>query len=48
MELVLVVLWACVGCYVGYLVGTKVDNENQGAILGLLLGPIGWLISLLE
>ena len=36
MELVLVVLWACVGCYVGYLVGTKVDNENQGAILGLL------------
>ena len=44
--LILLVLWAVCGV-VGYMLGETKGRPGQGAVLGVLLGPIGWLCVLL-
>jgi hypothetical protein len=39
------VFWAIVGSIVGYLIGKRKNDASGGLVLGLLLGPIGWLIT---
>ena len=34
-------------CLVGYLIGDTRGHGSEGVLLGLLLGPIGWIITLL-
>jgi len=42
MEIVL--LWAIIGALVGAIIGRSKGRSGAGAFLGLLLGPIGWLV----
>jgi hypothetical protein len=35
--------WAVIGALVGALIGSSKGRSGEGAILGLILGPIGWL-----
>ena len=43
---VLVVFWVVVvNPLVGYAIGERKGNVATGIILGLLLGPIGWLVT---
>jgi hypothetical protein len=39
------VFWLVVNPTVGYLIGKRKNNADGGLVLGLLLGPIGWLIA---
>ena len=41
-----IITWLAVGAFVGYLCGQARGREGEGVLLGLLLGPIGWLIVL--
>lgn len=45
--IVIMVVWAAIGGLVGLFVGDLGNKHNgtTGAILGALLGPIGWLIA---
>ena len=36
-------LWAVFGV-IGYFIGGQKGRATEGAVLGLLLGPIGWLV----
>lgn len=40
------VIWILVGGLVGYLCGRSRGRETFGTILGIVLGPIGWLVML--
>ena len=42
-----VLLWVVVTCLVGYLIGNSRGRGTEGVFFGLLLGPIGWIITLL-
>ena len=43
---VLIVFWVvAVNPLVGYAIGERKGNVATGIILGLLLGPIGWLVT---
>ncbi|MBA2435711.1 MAG: zinc ribbon domain-containing protein [Pyrinomonadaceae bacterium] len=42
MEIIL--FWAIVGGFVGALIGQRKGRTGEGAVLGLILGPIGWLV----
>jgi len=42
------VFWIVVNSIVGYLIGKRKNDAAGGLILGLLLGPIGWLIEALS
>ena len=42
MELIL--FWGIVGTIVGAIIGDRKGRAGAGAVLGLLLGPIGWLV----
>ena len=37
-------LWVIVGGLVGAFIGERKGRAGQGAILGIILGPIGWLV----
>src|SRR5438067_2485432 len=37
-------LWAIVGGFVGAMIGDRKGRGGEGLVLGLLLGPIGWLV----
>jgi len=37
-------LWAFIGALVGAAIGTKKNRPEAGFLLGLFLGPIGWLL----
>lgn len=45
-EQVMVILlsWALIGALVGTAVGQRKGRAGAGALFGLLLGPIGWLV----
>jgi len=48
VEDVVVVAWILVGGLVGFLVGRQARGQEQvGAVLGAVFGPLGWLITLL-
>jgi hypothetical protein len=36
--------WAIVGGLVGAVIGERKGRTGEGVVLGLLLGPIGWLV----
>jgi hypothetical protein len=38
------VFWGIIGVIVGALIGDRKGRAGAGAILGFLLGPIGWLV----
>jgi len=40
----LLVFWAIIGAIVGGIIGDRKGRGGAGVVLGLLLGPIGWLI----
>ena len=45
-SVVLIVFWVIVvNPLVGYAIGERKGNVATGIILGLLLGPIGWLVT---
>jgi hypothetical protein len=37
-------LWLVVGGLVGAFIGERKGRTGQGAVLGAILGPIGWLV----
>jgi len=39
--------WGIIGTLVGAIIGDRKGRAGAGAFLGLLLGPIGWLIAAL-
>ena len=41
-----VIAWLCVFTAIGYILGVKRNAAGLGAVLGLLLGPLGVLITL--
>jgi len=41
-------VWLGINGVVGYLIGKQKNNISNCVVLSILLGPIGWLISLLE
>ena len=43
-EIVILLLWACIGGGVGYVIGEPKGRPVGGFILGILIGPIGWLL----
>ena len=47
MEVFVVLVGLALSFVVGLLIGLTRDNGPLGAVLGLLLGPIGWIIALL-
>ena len=36
--------WAIVGGLVGAVIGERKGRTDEGVVLGLVLGPIGWLL----
>jgi len=40
-------LWCVIGALVGALIGQAKGRNKAGALWGLFLGPIGWLITAL-
>lgn len=42
--LILLLISALIGTGIGAAIGSQKDRTLDGAILGFLLGPIGWLI----
>jgi hypothetical protein len=42
MEVIL--FWTIIGGFVGALIGQRKGRTGEGAVLGLILGPIGWLV----
>ena len=46
-EIVVIVSWLVVNPLVGYLIGQRKNAAEVGILLGLFLGPIGWLIAAL-
>lgn len=40
------ILIAAFGAVVGFFIGKAKGDEKAGALLGLLLGPLGWLVGL--
>ena len=43
-QMIVVLLWWAVCGVIGYVVGETKGRPGQGAVLGALLGPIGWLL----
>ena len=43
-----VLAWLMIGSFLGFLIGRNRGQPIGGALLGALLGPIGWLIALLS
>lgn len=43
MEDSIILIWVPIGLLIGALVGQTKGRTGAGAVLGLLLGPIGWL-----
>jgi len=43
---VIIFVWACIGGFIGMIVGELGDKHNghTGLFLGALLGPVGWII----
>lgn len=41
-----ILIWIVVGSFVGYLCGKARGREGEGVAIGLVLGPLGWLIML--
>ena len=39
-----IILWLIIGVIVGAIIGDHKGRAGEGAVLGLILGPIGWLI----
>lgn len=42
------VWWVVVGGVVGYAIGAVKDRPVMATLLGVVFGPIGWLISLID
>lgn len=40
-----IITWFCISALIGLLLAKKAGREQMGAVLGLLLGPIGWIIA---
>ncbi len=41
---VVILLWGVIGLAVGAAIGQRKGRAGAGAVLGLLLGPLGWLV----
>lgn len=42
--LVVVLIWVAIGTIIGRLIGASKNRAGDGALLGLFLGVIGWII----
>ena len=40
------VFWSVIGAVIGGVIGATRENGAGGAVLGFLLGPVGWLLTL--
>lgn len=40
-----IVTWFAISAVIGLLLAKKAGREQMGAVLGLLLGPLGWLLA---
>ena len=47
MDWYLIILWAVIGGIVGSMIGGRKNRYGDGLVLGVLLGPVGWLIAAL-
>jgi len=48
VEPLLLISWVVVSPIVGAIIGQTRNNRALGAVLGLFLGPLGWLLVLLN
>jgi hypothetical protein len=46
MEIIPILLWTCVGGVIGGVIGERRGRRGEGVVLGILLGPLGWLLVL--
>ena len=45
-QIIVTIIWIVIGGLVGYLAGRVRGREVDGILLGIFLGPLGWLIVL--